>query len=1523
MTSVLLSYARADDEPFVQRLWRDLRARGFDVWWDRQDMPSRSLTFLQEIRDAISARDRLVLVVGPVALGSDYVEAEWRWALDLGKPVNPVLRLGDYPDLPDELRLLDVPDFRDDGRYPERLETLARQLSEPVPPMGKLVGVPSLPQHLLERPDRLRALKDAVLADLRRTAVVTGEPHRHGLHGMGGIGKSVLATMLARDTEVRRAFPDGVVWLPVGRQANPSELMRSLARSFGAPAVFETEREGKVLLERLLAERAVLLVLDDVWEVRDAEAFDILGPRCRLVLTTRDASMITAIGGTEHRLQLPAEAEAEHLLARWAGLTADGLPAEARAVLEHCGRLPLALSLCGAMAREGIPWADLGRALDEADLGYLEHDLANYPHRTVLAAIRMSVEALAPGEAQRFAELRVFPPDETVPEAAVVALWGYTGGLPERAGRKLLTSLGRRALVQLDGVAPRRRVSLHDLVYDYTAQGSQAERELHQCLLATYWRQCSAGWATGPDDGYYWQHLVQHLLAAERSDELFPLLTDYTYLDAKLRSAGVQSLIEDYERAAATAPGLGAAETVTLGLLAGALRLCAHVLARDHCQLVPQLWGRLCGSGEPGVQAVLAQARALQTGSWLRCLRASLTPPGGALQRTLAGHRGPAFTVAVTPDGRRAVSASGDRTLRVWDLSTGETVRTLSGHAATVRAVALTPDGRRAVSGSDDGTLKVWGLENGELVHTLTGHSSCLAAVAATPDGRRAVSAGDSTVRLWDLSTGAAIHTLAGHTGSVLAMALSADGRVAVSGAFDGVLKVWDLEEGVELRSLAGHHGPITAVALTPDGRLAVSASRDHAPRVWDVASGQTLHLLTGHDGEVSDVVVTSDGRRAVSASSDNTLRVWDLAAGIVLHTAAVDGDLVARLALTADERKVISGSGDGTLRVWDLATGRALHTFTGHTDYVSGLALTSDGRRLVSASHDRTLKVWDLRSGQAPGSLPDHSAAVSAVAVAESGQRAVSGDQDGTLVVWDLATGEPLHTLVSDTGRLDAVAVTADGRRAVAGADTGVLTTWNLESGAESFLLSGHSAGIDAVAVCPDGARAISASGDGTLRVWDLESGAELRVLRGHTAGVNALAVGADGRRLVSASNDATLRVWDLESGEEVRTVRGHREAVATVALMGDGRRAVSTSQSELRVWDLASGALLLTLPWYGGPVQRIALTGDDTRVICVDTDGALRICDPVTGELVRAFDRLEARAKDVAVTADGRRAVLRCEDDTLRVCSLESGRCECAMATEGAVRAYGIAPDDMTVVAGDAAGRMHFLRLENVVPGPPLRPQGGPQAYEPVLRRGLGHCRDAADERGVRGHLSALSALLESAGRPDEAAELAAEHDTLAARLDAASQPLASAEATSAWPVFGFWGLVLSSAAYLLLRQWFWPGGVLALLGLWGAVRSVWVQRLGLRWAECPHCGRPIFFLGSAEVPCRRCATRCHVQPCPACVQWFVVPKGSPGGACPSCGQEVVAPVDEVQARGTPGCRDDGQPHLDGEGRPGRGED
>ena len=140
---VFISYARADDEPFVERLHADLVTEGITVWWDRKAMESRGRTFLQELRDAIEYCDRVIAVIGPKAVDSDYVRYEWEHALLFAKGLLPILRLGNYDLVPRELlpksdqglavsefAKLHCPDFRKGRRYKKALARIIHEFAQ-------------------------------------------------------------------------------------------------------------------------------------------------------------------------------------------------------------------------------------------------------------------------------------------------------------------------------------------------------------------------------------------------------------------------------------------------------------------------------------------------------------------------------------------------------------------------------------------------------------------------------------------------------------------------------------------------------------------------------------------------------------------------------------------------------------------------------------------------------------------------------------------------------------------------------------------------------------------------------------------------------------------------------------------------------------------------------------------------------------------------------------------------------------------------------------------------------------------------------------------------------------------------------------------------------------------------------------------------------------------------------------------------------------------------------------------------
>lgn len=198
----------------------------------------------------------------------------------------------------------------------------------------------------------------------------------------------------------------------------------------------------------------------------------------------------------------------------------------------------------------------------------------------------------------------------------------------------------------------------------------------------------------------------------------------------------------------------------------------------------------------------------------------------GQCLHTLRGHRHEIQCLSVTPDGGSAVSGGEDKTLRVWDLRTGQCRRAFECHGK-VSSVDVMPDGRRAVSGSGDvfdtnGVLRMWDLKTGRCLFLLSGHTGAVSSVRITPNGRYAVSgSADHTLRVWDLERKACLHTLMGHDECVTSVDVTPDGRHAISGSWDHTLRVWDLTSGACLAVFAADDS-IGAVAVGPDGATVV-----------------------------------------------------------------------------------------------------------------------------------------------------------------------------------------------------------------------------------------------------------------------------------------------------------------------------------------------------------------------------------------------------------------------------------------------------------------------------------------------------------------------------------------------------------------------------------------------------------------------------------------------------------------------------------------------------------------------------
>jgi hypothetical protein len=297
------------------------------------------------------------------------------------------------------------------------------------------------------------------------------------------------------------------------------------------------------------------------------------------------------------------------------------------------------------------------------------------------------------------------------------------------------------------------------------------------------------------------------------------------------------------------------------------------------------------------------------------------------------GHHDAVVWLAVSPDRHFLMSASTDRTIKLWDLDGKRLAKTLGVHKDMARTALFLPDGKRALTAGDDGEIVLRSIEDGAVLHVFSaGENGGANKLALSPGGKRAVSGHDTgTVIVWDIDAGKVLHVLSGHSWSISSVAISPDGGKAVSGSIDGLLNLWDTGEGRLIRTWQGHERGTYGAAFTADGSKLVTGSGDYTIKLWDVASGEQLRQFNGHSGTVYALVLSEDGKRILSCSLDGTARIWDMETG--REVAQFVGRSSLYSVAFAPDGSVLTGGKDRAIRTWPAGGGTSKVLFAGARD--------------------------------------------------------------------------------------------------------------------------------------------------------------------------------------------------------------------------------------------------------------------------------------------------------------------------------------------------------------------------------------------------------------------------------------------------------------------------------------------------------------------------------------------------------------------------------------------------------------
>jgi WD40 repeat protein len=628
------------------------------------------------------------------------------------------------------------------------------------------------------------------------------------------------------------------------------------------------------------------------------------------------------------------------------------------------------------------------------------------------------------------------------------------------------------------------------------------------------------------------------------------------------------------------------------------------------------------------------------------------------------GHELAVLSVAISPDSSYAATGSRDKSIKLWELSSGREIKSILGHTGSVISIDFSSDGKYLISGSSDKSARIWDVKNGNEILLVQPDNERVTDVAFDPKGKFFVTVGfGGKANVWEFPSKKkmAEFTADGYAGSggLIHLAISANGLWLAIGDDNSVATVyktssWQKAFTFNFSEYSSCGGCYTDVEFSPDSRYLIKATNRGEVARYDLTNGEVVIRYRKKVDNLISVKLSRDGKQLLVAT-EKDFTIYNTERGDSLQTIN-SNNMEAKIneaIFSGDGKKVLTATDNNRVQIWDIAKHKKVAELTGFVNQVdkggiaydpnsywdaniakyirfkNGLLLSRDNKTLLKGKFGVKAKQWNISSGKTEMEYVGHQKAVLCYQYSRDGKKLVTGGADGRVIIWDAKSGDSIRVLKSYREPVFDVNFSSDDSKIVSTSWEGAMKIHDTVTGDQLYYFDTPTGSVYNAIFSRNDLYLVTASLPDGLQLRELDTQKIVREFVGHAETVSSIRLTEDGKKLMSASWDGTVRIWDIATGLAERKFSEHKGSVYA-AIFNSSEKAVFSAGADriIRLWDVATGKTTKTFVGHQSEVCSLQLTTDEKMLISHSVDGITKFWDLSSGK--EFFEHIHVGEKD-----------------------------------------------------------------------------------------------------------------------------------------------------------------------------------------------------------------------------------------------------------------------------------------------------